>query len=218
MPSNKTPAKASTFHNFYIIGNRLAVDFANSVASADESGDALRSWGDLVDFLVAVGQVAPERREQIRLLEQADLEGTARVFHLALDLRNAARAVVEAIAAKRPIEAKWVAPINAVLRVTEGHDELLEAEGGWRLRFVRREQRLEWLLAAVARSAAELVEEGPGAPVRKCAGAKCVLYFYDTSRTGRRRWCSMAACGNRSKVAAFAGRQRRARRGKRSGV
>jgi predicted RNA-binding Zn ribbon-like protein len=27
--------------------------------------------------------------------------------------------------------------------------------------------------------------------------------FYDDSKTQRRRWCSMALCGNRSKVAAF---------------
>jgi predicted RNA-binding Zn ribbon-like protein len=43
--------------------------------------------------------------------------------------------------------------------------------------------------------------------VRACAGKGCSLFFLDTSRAGRRRWCAMAACGNKEKVGAF--RQRR---------
>ncbi|WP_308283044.1 CGNR zinc finger domain-containing protein [Pseudonocardia nigra] len=38
------------------------------------------------------------------------------------------------------------------------------------------------------------------ARVRKCGNPDCVLHFHDTSRTGERRWCSMAACGNRFKA------------------
>ncbi|MBB5960102.1 putative RNA-binding Zn ribbon-like protein [Saccharothrix tamanrassetensis] len=36
--------------------------------------------------------------------------------------------------------------------------------------------------------------------LRKCANPDCVLHFLDTSRTGRRQWCSMTACGNRLKA------------------
>ena len=39
------------------------------------------------------------------------------------------------------------------------------------------------------------------ARVRHCAGPGCVLHFYDTSKRGDRRWCSMAGCGNRAKAA-----------------
>jgi predicted RNA-binding Zn ribbon-like protein len=31
----------------------------------------------------------------------------------------------------------------------------------------------------------------------------------DTSRSGERRWCSMAGCGNKAKVAEFRQRQRK---------
>lgn len=34
--------------------------------------------------------------------------------------------------------------------------------------------------------------------IRPCGHPSCVLYFYDP--TGRRRWCSMARCGNRAKA------------------
>lgn len=37
--------------------------------------------------------------------------------------------------------------------------------------------------------------------IRQCAHPDCVLFFYDTSKNGTRRWHSMATCGNRTKAA-----------------
>ncbi|MFE3674881.1 CGNR zinc finger domain-containing protein [Streptomyces griseus] len=36
--------------------------------------------------------------------------------------------------------------------------------------------------------------------IRPCANPACVLHFYDVSKNGTRRWCSMAGCGNRAKA------------------
>ncbi|MEV2210010.1 CGNR zinc finger domain-containing protein [Streptomyces sp. NPDC050997] len=36
--------------------------------------------------------------------------------------------------------------------------------------------------------------------IRGCAHEACILRFFDTSRNGTRRWCSMATCGNRAKA------------------
>jgi predicted RNA-binding Zn ribbon-like protein len=36
--------------------------------------------------------------------------------------------------------------------------------------------------------------------VRNCANPACVLWFLDATRSGTRRWCSMATCGNRLKA------------------
>src|SRR4029077_3070203 len=102
------------------------------------------------------------------------------------------------------IASEWIEPVNEILRITEGHDELVGRDSVWKIEFVAREGGLDWLLAAVARSGAELIAEGAGARLRMCANLRCGLFFYDNSRTRRRRWCSMAVCGNRNKVAAFA--------------
>ncbi|WPO69298.1 MULTISPECIES: CGNR zinc finger domain-containing protein [unclassified Streptomyces] len=56
------------------------------------------------------------------------------------------------------------------------------------------------LLSTVARDAVELLT-GPFAHrVRVCASDNCHLIYVDTSRPGRRRWCSMEHCGNLHKV------------------
>ena len=57
---------------------------------------------------------------------------------------------------------------------------------------------------ALARLAEPLVTELTGGHperIRICASDTCEWVFYDTSRTGRRRWCDMATCGNRAKAA-----------------
>jgi len=64
----------------------------------------------------------------------------------------------------------------------------------------------EDLFAPLAHSAAKLFAEADRNRVRMCD--QCVLHFYDTSKKGTRRWCSMQLCGNRLKVAAYAARQR----------
>ncbi|MYY10972.1 zf-CGNR multi-domain protein [Streptomyces sp. SID4919] len=56
------------------------------------------------------------------------------------------------------------------------------------------------LLSTVARDAVELLGGPHGDRVRECATDNCALLFVDTSRPGRRRWCSMERCGNRHKV------------------
>ncbi|WP_377270308.1 CGNR zinc finger domain-containing protein [Peterkaempfera sp. SMS 1(5)a] len=37
--------------------------------------------------------------------------------------------------------------------------------------------------------------------IRSCADPDCILFFFDDSQNGRRRWHSMASCGNRAKAA-----------------
>jgi predicted RNA-binding Zn ribbon-like protein len=62
---------------------------------------------------------------------------------------------------------------------------------------------------AVAWSATQLLT-GAHAPVRACPGHDCGWLFLDPN--GRRRWCTMATCGNRAKVARFARRHRHSER------
>jgi predicted RNA-binding Zn ribbon-like protein len=44
--------------------------------------------------------------------------------------------------------------------------------------------------------------------VRECGAGDCPLVFYDDSRSGTRRWCSMSRCGNRAKVRSHRHRNR----------
>ena len=181
-----------------LIAGRLALDFANTASSAQ----AL-SWDDFISFLGNARVVTEDRATRLRSLAQSEPEAVASVLQKILRLRESLLAIFSSIVRKKPFVKSLAEPINEILRITEGHDELTEQGETWRLEYIARKEGLEWRLAAVARSAAELLVEGPQAPIRRCANPKCRLFFYDASRTRRRRWCSMAVCGNRHKVAAF---------------
>jgi len=61
--------------------------------------------------------------------------------------------------------------------------------------------RPEWLAAWLAADDyLRLLDQGAHR-IKACAHPSCILHFFDTSQNGRRRWCSMAVCGNRAKAA-----------------
>lgn len=62
------------------------------------------------------------------------------------------------------------------------------------------------LLSTVARDAVDLFTGAYAHRIRTCGAHGCRLLFVDTSRPGRRRWCSMERCGNRHKVRAHRAR------------
>lgn len=63
-------------------------------------------------------------------------------------------------------------------------------------------------LLPVAEALARLLAEADFGLVRKCECEDCTLMFHDRTKSHRRRWCSMALCGNRMKVAAYRARQK----------
>jgi predicted RNA-binding Zn ribbon-like protein len=189
-----------------LLGGRLSVDFVNAALQIAEL-----SWERLIDFLDSTNIISTERGAQLLLLPQVDPQAAEALLVKAGRLCIALRKVFTVMLRKQRMAGEWIAPINEILRITEGHDELVGRDNLWKIEFVAREGGLDWLLAAVARSGAEIIAEGAQARLRLCANPHCGLFFYDDSRTHRRRWCSMAVCGNRNKVAAFARKHASAR-------
>jgi predicted RNA-binding Zn ribbon-like protein len=193
---------------FARVGNNLSADFVNTVVSFDHDGGTLRSADDVVDFLTTTGALATANAEGVRagLATKAAAE---RFLTTALELRTAVTAAFVAMETHEPLADEPLALINAILAADAGFEQLVP-ENGYRLerRYMLDDPAIA--LVPIARDVAHLLAT-PGAPVRHCAGEGCVRHFYDDSRTGRRRWCEMAICGNRAKASAFAKRQRAAR-------
>jgi predicted RNA-binding Zn ribbon-like protein len=188
-----------------LLAGRLAVDFANAPSYPGAPFQEL-SWEELVSFLEVARIVSKERGASLLSLAQTNPQAASALLSRATRLRKGLREACGALVRNSEVTAQATEPINQVLRITEGHDELVHRDGAWKLEFIPREGGLDWLLAAIARSAAEVLTE-EDARLRICANPACGLFFCDNSRTHRRRWCSMAVCGNRHKVASFARRR-----------
>lgn len=191
--------------DFVLDADHLALDFLNTaVAGRPGAREQLVSPETTVAWLEAAGLAA--RSEVLRL---ASTPSQARLLHgEALRLRSAVAEAVAAFASGRPVPEQAVHGINRALgthrevrrlvRDGAGLAQVILPVGGGNLD----------LLAPVAEAAAALLVEADPGRVRRCDADDCGRWFLDTSRNGSRRWCSMARCGNRAKVAAFYRRRR----------
>jgi len=62
-------------------------------------------------------------------------------------------------------------------------------------------------LALLARDTVDLLSGGDVDRLHQCEDGGCGTYFLDTSRAGKRRWCSSQSCGNRARVNAYRAQQ-----------
>jgi predicted RNA-binding Zn ribbon-like protein len=195
-------------NRYTFVGNRLCIDFVNTRYSSDDAAGALHSWDELVNFLEAAGASNRSEARRLRDISIKNPEPCAKTFAHGIALRESLRMILSAIEGRDRLKTEWIEVINTVLRANDGYEQLSSRSGDWRLIFIPRRPGPMQALMPIAQSAADLITEGKAAPVRKCANPDCILYFYDVSRTRRRRWCSMAVCGNRIKVAAYARRRK----------
>jgi predicted RNA-binding Zn ribbon-like protein len=123
-----------------------------------------------------------------------------REFERALDLRETIYRVFDATA-------RGKGPVGADLATL--NRELASAPPRAALR--RERDRFVWdidlrattapaALAPVLWSAGDLLTGERLGRVKRCANPGCGWLFLDDSRAGKRRWCSMASCGNRAKA------------------
>lgn len=183
------------------------LDFLNSIATpVSEPVDWISDGAGLLAWSEQVGFVPPAALAEIRARSTAaELD---RVAGQARELREWFRGFVQkrkgrALSAKHLRELE---PLNRLLARDEQHREIVAgASGGatvFELSDKRRWGSAESLLMPIADAMAKLVCDEDFTYVKACEGPKCTLLFADHTRGHARRWCSMALCGNRAKVAA----------------
>lgn len=187
---------------FALIGNKPALDFANTVHARRRNVDALRSASDLFDLAEQLALLPEETLTRYRALAASDGDAERELFERTLVFRRELRQWLETAPQPPSPDLPVVSSVNRILAAGASCDTLSHGGTGWTLAPAPLDDTPLLALVPFARSAAELIAEGPEAPVRKCGNPRCPLYFYDTSRNRKRRWCSMESCGNQAKVRA----------------
>ena len=181
----------------WTLGGPVWINFANSLVLASKGmKDVTGSAEALIWWLEGMGLSAPER------LDPDDLA-------FAATLRESFVRVLGNIQAGKAQSRDDLELLNSVLRDQRSWSELEQNESG---KVVERELRstdtIQQALGPAVLSLAETLTKGDPARIRTCAHPDCVLRYYDDSKNGSRRWCSMSDCGNRAKATAYLGRQR----------
>lgn len=175
-----------------LLADHLALDLLNTTARSD--GAVVDYWNtgdDVLTWLARCGvnPVAPGQVDRPALLAQATR------------LRSLAGGLV---ARQKEGVAVEVRELNTFLHAYLSAPHLARDEDG-KLTLARKPggDPVAASLGPVAEAVAELLMEGDFALVRQCEHPDCILWFYDRTKAHKRRWCSMAVCGNRYKAAQF---------------
>jgi len=166
--------------------------------------ERLATAADAITWLAGHGALHPEAA---RRLAAAPPRRAGRLLGHVHEIRAAIREIVEALVAGRPADPDAVASVNAVLRARTTV-ELVPRNGALAVGHLHLGDPLDDALAAVAEPLVAAISAGDTRRLRICANDGCRWVFQDTSRTRRRRWCSMASCGNRAKAARHRARRR----------
>jgi predicted RNA-binding Zn ribbon-like protein len=181
----------------------LALDLLNTWARP-EADDGLRSPAALLEWLSSAGLLSPERHAELRGCPPDARTLLTEVLTLRMEVRSA----LEAMKRARPAPESAVLVLNRVLRARRSSLSLERDAGQLSLVETHDGRALRSILSPVAEAAAELLLHGDRARIRQCHAEDCASWFSDTSKNGRRKWCSMARCGNRAKAAAHYRRHR----------
>ena len=180
-----------------LIADHLALDLLNTEACSGAAHvDFWTSGDDVLRWLERCGIDAGHIKD--RAAKDALLEG-------ARELRDTARALVELRKEGRrgnPERLNYHLAAMQSVPVLEWNDD--DPVLARRLPASSPQQAL----GRLAESLADLLASGQFEYVRQCEHPDCVLWFYDRTKSHRRRWCSMALCGNRHKAAEFRKRTR----------
>lgn len=194
----------------FIAGLR-GIDFLNSLAiSVDTVVDWISDGKGYLDWLRQAGLVTSNDLSTIEAnFSRGELD---KISRRARDLREWFRDFVKAHKGK-PLSSRALAklkPLNDLL----GGDQVFwsivpgtplprendnPSSSTFQLRPRRHWRTPESLLAPVVEEIAKVICNADFTCIKACRGNNCILFFYDKTSRHKRRWCSMAICGNRAK-------------------
>jgi predicted RNA-binding Zn ribbon-like protein len=112
-------------------------------------------------------------------------------------LRSALRTLVTRVVEQQRVEEEDLRLVNASLAL--GYSALERMENGAVKTVMRlRDPEQGGVLVPIARSALHLFTEADWRRLHQCKHDRCIVFFYDTTKSGTRRWCS-TGCMNRAR-------------------
>ena len=183
---------------FAFDSGNLALDFLNTRKGVGpDASDTASSPAALLEWLVSAGLLTGVHLEQLR----ASPPDARILLAEAHRLRQEIRAAVGAMTGGQPTPGSSLMTLNRVLDSRSTSLQLTRRDTGLALVESMEAGPVRSLLSPVAEAAARLLVGGDATRLRQCHAEDCGWWFEDTSKNGRRKWCSMARCGNRAKAA-----------------
>jgi predicted RNA-binding Zn ribbon-like protein len=195
-----------------LIGGALCLDFANTADwhTSESPVELLRTYGDVLDWSIHAAALNTADAEALRHLAGERPTDAAEALERTRDLREVLFRLFTSVATASPVAPTDLAALNATLAMALPHRCITDASGSFTWHWNGLDEHLDAPLWPVVASAADLLVAPHRLRIGICADERCGWLFLDTSKSGRRCWCSMEDCGNRAKARRHYRRQRAA--------
>lgn len=180
-------------------GGHPALDLVNTLDERPfpEPVERLRNYADLVCFAARAGLLDSVRDAGLR---QRAGPACERVAGRARRVRETLHTILVAWQERRAIPDKALRSVTLAIRRARAARRLVATDGARGVaRYAWVASGMEVPLHACALAAEDLLTATDPARIRVCGAPDCGVFFLDTSKGGRRHWCSMGNCGNREK-------------------
>lgn len=193
---------------FLFVGNHLALDFLNTKPIlAGEPTELLPNATALERWLIA-SAIITSRQDRVLVRRWRNSRQADALVRKLIAFRERLRAAVLRVEGGSLPRDTFLAEVNRLLEEHPQRVHVTKRGSQLALNLCFEPQRPDDIWAPIVAAAADLLSKIEPSRIRKCEAASCVVHFYDTSKKGSRRWCSMNICGNKLKVAAYQRRHR----------
>lgn len=175
--------------NFVFVSGRPSLDFLGTLKwRRQDRTEQLDAPERVSEWALAADVV-----DEPLTVEPADLQA-------AIELRESMYRIITGVVESSGSASLPAADLAILNEVAGGQptSQFLKPDGR-----IHRTATVNQLLVHLARDAIDLIGRGQLDRLRECDETHCTRLYLDMSRTKNRRWCGMAECGNRVKVAAF---------------
>ena len=191
---------------FLFVANKPILDLLNTKpVLADGPTELLPDVRALERWLIASGMVTSPKTKAIIRAWRHSTEAPAFLERLIAFRERLREAVMRIEHGSTPTDT-FLAEVSSLLLQYPRRTSLHKREGKVIRQTVFDPREPADLWAPIIDATADFLAETETSRIRKCES--CIVHFFDTSKKGSRRWCSMSICGNKLKVAAYQRRKR----------
>jgi len=200
--------KNSEIAEISLDGGALCLDFINTVHNRkdDPLPDFLHHSMDLTAWAYKVGLIDSKREKLLDSVAQNNLKKAEVTFKSALLLRELLYRIFYAITHNKKVGTDDLNSFNDHLRLCLSRVQLTEEKKSFNASLNLSENEFEQVTAPVVRDAYTLLLSDKLSRVKECPS--CGWLFLDTTKNGKRRWCSMKSCGSNVKALEWYYRQK----------
>ncbi len=201
--------KNSKIFKIRLDGGRLCLDFVNTINDrfATNQIDYMNTTDDLTDWAFRLQIIDTAQHRQMKEFAKTHQDMAGNVLNEAVMLRELLYGIFRRISRNEDIRPQDMLEFNRILPRYFSKLQLEKNDGTIRQIWNFGKDELQYIMAPVIMDAYSLLLDSRHDRIKECPNFGWL--FFDKSKNGRRRWCSMQTCGSNVKALEWYHRQKK---------